>query len=135
MNNVLTPSFHNSTNLQDCQNFLVLQIHRGEIIPYHRNGIISTYHSHISTRLWDSSRILVGILLDFNKITKKAFSHIFSFPSCWTPIGLLPDSYWTPTGLQLNLNNVNAMLQTLDSYWIVFKSPVRSGYLVPRGSN
>ena len=81
---------------------------------------------HIATGLWDSSRIPTGILLDFNKISKKAFSHIFSFPSYWgllldsywTPTGLLLDSYWTPTGLQLNLNNVNAMLQTLDSYWI-----------------
>ena len=72
----------------------------------------------IPTGLRDSSRIPTRILLDFNEISKKVFSHIFSIPSYWTPIGLLLDSYWTPTGLQLNLNNVNAMLQTLDSYWI-----------------
>ena len=81
-------------------------------------GTVLITPPHIPTGLRDSSRIPVGILLDFNKISKKAFSHIFSLPSYWTPIGLLLDSYWTPTGLQLNLNNVNAMLQTLDSYWI-----------------
>ena len=46
MSNVSTTSFHNSTNLQDCQNILILQIHKGEIIPYH--GIIpeaESYHT------------------------------------------------------------------------------------------
>ena len=38
----------------------------------------------------------VGFLLDSNKISKKAFSHIYSFP--WT--GLLLDSYWTLTELK-----------------------------------
>ena len=46
MSNVLTASFHNSTNLQDCQNFLILEIHRGEIIPYHKNGIIPEVESY-----------------------------------------------------------------------------------------
>ena len=32
MSNASTTS-HKSTNLQDCQNFLTLQIHRGGIIP------------------------------------------------------------------------------------------------------
>ena len=72
----------------------------------------------IPTRLWESSRIPTGFLLDFNKISKKAFSHIFSFPflldSYWTPTRFLLDSHWTPIGLQLNLYKVNAM----DSYWI-----------------
>ena len=66
----------------------------------------------IPTGLQESSRIL----LDSNKISKKAFSHIVSFP----PTGLLLDSYWIPTGLQLNLNKyhkLNAMGQILDSYW------------------
>ena len=44
----------------------------------------------------------VGFLLDFNKISQKAFSHIFSFP-------FLLDSHGTPSGLQLNLYKVNAM--------------------------
>ena len=61
----------------------------------------------IPTRLRESSRIPTGFLLDFNKISKKAFSHIFSFP-------FLLDSHGTPSGLQLNLYQVNAM----DSYWI-----------------
>ena len=46
MNDVSTTSFHNSTNLQDCQDFLILHIHIGEInhtrggnIPYHSNII------------------------------------------------------------------------------------------------
>ena len=46
MDNVLTTFFHNSTNLQDCQNFLILQSHRGEIIPYHKNGIIPEVESY-----------------------------------------------------------------------------------------
>ena len=33
MSDVSTTSFHNSTNLQDCQDFLILHIHIGEIIP------------------------------------------------------------------------------------------------------
>ena len=36
--------FHNSTNLQDCQNFLILHVHIGEIIPCHSN--IIPYHSY-----------------------------------------------------------------------------------------
>ena len=42
----------------------------------------------------------VGFLLDSNKISKKAFSHIFSFP----PTALLLDSYWIPTGFLLDSN-------------------------------
>ena len=80
-------------------------------LPSHSNG----FHIKGSLQYLSLPHIF---LLDFNKISKKAFSHIFSLPSYWTRIGLLLDSYWTPTGLQLNLNNVNAMLQTLDSYWI-----------------
>ena len=55
-------------------------------------------------------------LLDSNKISKKAFSHMFSFP---------------PTGLQLNLNKchkLNAMVQTLDSYWIPTGFPLEFHY-------
>ena len=33
MSNVSTTSFHNSTNLQDFQNFLILNVYIGEIIP------------------------------------------------------------------------------------------------------
>ena len=72
----------------------------------------------IPTGLWESSRIPTGFLLDSNKIPKKAFSHIFSFP----PTGLLLDSYWIPTGLQLNLNKchkLNPIVQILDSYWSI----------------
>ncbi|EDR10094.1 uncharacterized protein LACBIDRAFT_325694 [Laccaria bicolor S238N-H82] len=47
----------------------------------------------IPTGLQDSSRIPTGFLPDFDKISKKAFSHISPFP-------LLLDSYWTPTGLK-----------------------------------
>ena len=61
----------------------------------------------IPTGLRESSRIPTGFPLDFNKFSKKAFSHIFSFL-------FLLDSHWTPMGLQLNLYKVNAM----DSYWI-----------------
>ncbi|EDR00997.1 uncharacterized protein LACBIDRAFT_333681 [Laccaria bicolor S238N-H82] len=47
----------------------------------------------IPTGLRDSSRIPTGFLPDFDKISKKAFSHISPFP-------LLLDSYWTPTELK-----------------------------------
>ena len=56
----------------------------------------------IPTGLRESSRIPTGLLLDFNKFSKKAFSHIFSFP-------FLLDSHGTPSGLQLNLHKVNAV--------------------------
>ena len=51
----------------------------------------------IPTGLWESSRIPTGFLLGFNKVSGKAFSHIFSFP-------FLLDSYWTPMGLQVDSN-------------------------------
>ena len=74
---------------------------------------ISTHHheqvpnAHKQAVLITPPPIPTGFLLDFNKISKKAFSHIFSFP-------FLLDSHETPSGLQLNLYKVNAM----DSYWI-----------------
>ena len=58
----------------------------------------------IPTRLLESSRIPTGFLLDFNKFSKKAFSHIFSFPF---PL----DSNWTPT--ELIQSECNGFLTTL----------------------
>ena len=40
MSNVSTTSFDNSTNLQDCQDFLILHVHIGEIIPE-----VESYHT------------------------------------------------------------------------------------------
>ena len=40
MSDVSTTSFHNSTNLQDCQNLLILHVHIGEIIPE-----VESYHT------------------------------------------------------------------------------------------
>ena len=68
----------------------------------------------IPTSLSESSRIPTRFLLDFNKFSKKAFSHIFSFPSYW---GLLLDSHWTPIELkqcECNASNIGFLL---DSYW------------------
>ena len=39
--------FHNSTNLQDCQNLLILHVHIGEIIPE-----VESYHTIYHTMLW-----------------------------------------------------------------------------------
>ena len=69
-------------------------------------------------------RIPTGFLLDFNIFSKKAFLHIFSFPSYLTPTGLLLDSYWTPTELkQISQTECNesdtAFL--LDSYWSIIQ--------------
>ena len=46
------------------------------------------------------SRTPVGFLLDFNNFSKKGIlTYFFSY-------GLLLDSYWIPTGLQLDLNKI-----------------------------
>ena len=83
----------------------------------------------IPTGLRESSRIPTGFLLDSNKFSKKAFSHIFSFPptgllldSYWTPTGFLLDSYWTPTELKQMSQTESNGSDTgflLDSYWSI----------------
>ena len=57
-------------------------------------------------------RIPTGFLPDFNNFSKKAFFHIYTFPSYWTPSGLLLDSYWTPTGLKQISQTYNLQLLT-----------------------
>ena len=100
MDNVLTTFFHNSTNLQDCQNFLILQSHRGEIIPYHKNGIIpeaESYHTihtipyQYNTIPW-YGYIIHTIPYQYNTIPW--YGHIISYHSYHT-IYTIPYQYNT----------------------------------------
>ena len=101
-------------------------------IPYHLTSYpVLITPPPIPTGLQESSRIPTGFLLDSNKISKKAFSHIFSFPptgllldSYWIPAGLLLDSYWTPTELkQISQTECNGSDTgfLLESYWSIIQ--------------